>query len=215
MDWSSSIRGARNRLGVKQGRFAELLGVDQATVSRWERGNHTPPMATQQMYMRRLAVFDPFGRVSQRLVARVRATDQNVILTKPGSLKREVMSKSAERYLGLEGRGPGDPWWDEPRSEMFDLAAGELTGFLTIIQDQMIQRFETWLNVSRPNLPDIMTRTTTIPYHCGEPSPRLLVYQEHSELDTGQAGYIKVHRLLMPTETITIPNQKSRPCGRL
>lgn len=34
----TDIRSYRRRMGLKQGALADLLGVDQATVSRWERG---------------------------------------------------------------------------------------------------------------------------------------------------------------------------------
>lgn len=34
----TEIRSYRRRMGLKQGALADLLGVDQATVSRWERG---------------------------------------------------------------------------------------------------------------------------------------------------------------------------------
>ena len=35
---TNQITSARQRLGLSQAALAERLGVDQATISRWERG---------------------------------------------------------------------------------------------------------------------------------------------------------------------------------
>jgi transcriptional regulator with XRE-family HTH domain len=35
---SSTVRRTRERLGMSQSRFAELIGVSPNTVARWERG---------------------------------------------------------------------------------------------------------------------------------------------------------------------------------
>ncbi|WP_349621159.1 helix-turn-helix domain-containing protein [Azospirillum argentinense] len=40
---SSKVRSLRKRLKLKQAAFAEKLGVDQATVSRWENGGDVKP----------------------------------------------------------------------------------------------------------------------------------------------------------------------------
>lgn len=37
------IRSARNRLELSQAQVADRVGVDQTTVSRWERGEGEPP----------------------------------------------------------------------------------------------------------------------------------------------------------------------------
>ncbi len=49
------LKRLRRSGGFKQAHLAELLQVDQATVSRWERGGQTPPPETQQ------AVFAALG----------------------------------------------------------------------------------------------------------------------------------------------------------
>lgn len=36
------IRRLRERLGLTQGAFADLVGTDQSSVSRWERGETLP-----------------------------------------------------------------------------------------------------------------------------------------------------------------------------
>ena len=39
-DLSSRINAARRKLELNQQEFAKALGVNQATVSRWEKGSH-------------------------------------------------------------------------------------------------------------------------------------------------------------------------------
>lgn len=39
---SSDIKALRDRLELTQAQFAERLGVDQGTISNWERGVTTP-----------------------------------------------------------------------------------------------------------------------------------------------------------------------------
>lgn len=47
MEWAREIRRFRQLNGLKQFALAELLNVDQATVSRWERGVQVPDIASQ------------------------------------------------------------------------------------------------------------------------------------------------------------------------
>lgn len=40
---ADEVRAERDARGLSQAEFARLLGVDVMTVSRWERGERTPP----------------------------------------------------------------------------------------------------------------------------------------------------------------------------
>jgi transcriptional regulator with XRE-family HTH domain len=46
--WRGQIRRYRQAQGLTQAALAELLGVEQATVSRWERGVHVPDLNVQR-----------------------------------------------------------------------------------------------------------------------------------------------------------------------
>ncbi len=47
-DWGAQLRRFRRLRALKQVALAELIGVDQATVSRWESGRQSPDLAMQQ-----------------------------------------------------------------------------------------------------------------------------------------------------------------------
>ena len=47
-DWVNLIRRYRKLHGLTQAAFSELIGVEQATVSRWERGWHVPELEIQR-----------------------------------------------------------------------------------------------------------------------------------------------------------------------
>jgi|HubBroStandDraft_5_1064220.scaffolds.fasta_scaffold93978_2 transcriptional regulator with XRE-family HTH domain len=46
--WDGVIRRYRQVNGLTQAALAEAIGVEQATISRWERGTHTPELNTQR-----------------------------------------------------------------------------------------------------------------------------------------------------------------------
>lgn len=48
MQWAAGIRRLRQSNGWKQTTLAEMIGVDQATVSRWERGLQTPELSVRK-----------------------------------------------------------------------------------------------------------------------------------------------------------------------
>lgn len=48
MQWAAGIRRLRQSNGWKQATLAEMMGVDQATVSRWERGLQQPEVAMRK-----------------------------------------------------------------------------------------------------------------------------------------------------------------------
>jgi PAS domain S-box-containing protein len=47
-DWAGQLRRFRRRRALTQMAFAELMGVDQTTVSRWESGRQVPELGMQR-----------------------------------------------------------------------------------------------------------------------------------------------------------------------
>jgi DNA-binding XRE family transcriptional regulator len=49
VNWGNEIKAFRIRNSLKQAALAELVGVDTATISRWERGRDRPSLAYQKI----------------------------------------------------------------------------------------------------------------------------------------------------------------------
>jgi DNA-binding XRE family transcriptional regulator len=47
-DWTTQLRRFRRQRALKQVALADMLGVDQATVSRWESGRQSPDLGMQR-----------------------------------------------------------------------------------------------------------------------------------------------------------------------
>lgn len=101
MAWGERIRRFRGLQRLTQEGLAELLGVDQATVSRWERGRQEPPL-----YVRRSVDKVLSSEFDRDLVAMHRVNTAPVLL---------ALFTRAGRFLALsrQGReltGLGDDW---------------------------------------------------------------------------------------------------------
>lgn len=166
--FGSRLRRLRKSCGIKQAYLASLLNVDQATISRWERGTVTPDtdkaaQALQALYpnthedsaLRRLVE-------SSSLVVHL-ITDADHILLAASKRREAEWSQTAASLRGrclwsaaspaildaeqsLESRG----WWENayPESVEIDLDAYD-GGFLPIIPGKMLWE-RVWLSDGRP-----------------------------------------------------------------
>ena len=57
--WPALIKRLRFLSSLKQSELAQQLGVDQGTISRWERGVYIPDIALQRVLRDRLRVLQP------------------------------------------------------------------------------------------------------------------------------------------------------------
>ena len=55
--WEKSIPATRQKLGLSQTKFAELLGISVRTLHHWEQGTRTPSGAAQVLL--RIATLNP------------------------------------------------------------------------------------------------------------------------------------------------------------
>lgn len=79
MNWINLIKQFRVNRGLNQAELAELCGVQQATVSRWESGKHIPDRATRNRLRTILRSLD--SKSDQAIIRSVRYAHTNAGLT--------------------------------------------------------------------------------------------------------------------------------------
>jgi hypothetical protein len=92
-DWSVIVKRYRVRHCLTQKGLADLLGVSQRTVSRWERGEDNPSLI-QQKRLRDLA-WDPTSLLSWRVFQSVSNCPMPRALSRGQSLRLQVVSPPA------------------------------------------------------------------------------------------------------------------------
>jgi transcriptional regulator with XRE-family HTH domain len=117
-EWGQTIRQYRILNGLTQTALAELVSVDQATVSRWERGLQAPDVAMQGR-LRALVRVSPLGRRRHLL---------HVVQAAPGVM---MLFDSAFTLLAAS-RAVG---------ERFGVAAADLTGvaYGKLLSDELVE----------------------------------------------------------------------------
>lgn len=99
-----AIKNLRRRLGVTQQQLGDRLGVDQATVSRWERGVENPRPSRQKL-LRTILLRDEEKRFLDRSLSIVR-NDLMVSTLVDARLNLSELSASSENYFVKRGRDP-------------------------------------------------------------------------------------------------------------
>lgn len=80
-EWRSQLRILRHYHGLKQAVLAEMMNVDQATVSRWERNRQTPDLSGQKRLRDLLYKFSTRMDVEVKAVLSSPLVDRSLIDT--------------------------------------------------------------------------------------------------------------------------------------
>lgn len=99
--WSLLLKQLRQRQGLSQTALAQVLGVDQTSVSRWERGVDVPRL-TLRTRLRELMRNQRQPLQDAAIMARVRYAAWPTSLVRRGAIFLEV-SKSIAAEVGYEG----------------------------------------------------------------------------------------------------------------
>lgn len=100
-DWAAQLRRFRRLRAIKQAALAEMLGVDQATISRWESGRQLPDLGIQR---RLRALMQGAGSRDETLIGHwVDAAVGNTLLV---DAARSMRAASPE-FRGLHGLESG------------------------------------------------------------------------------------------------------------
>ncbi len=91
--WRELIKRYRLRHGLSQQRMADLMGVSQRTISRWERGDDNPGIA-QQKRLRDIGLAPP-AALMHRLAASIAYCPAPRALSRTPRLELQALSQSA------------------------------------------------------------------------------------------------------------------------
>lgn len=136
MDWASYIRNYRERYGLKQADFAAIMGVEQATVSRWETGLLRPSVAAQRRLREKVAGFNT--RADRAIINSVRLSGTMAGLILVRELRYLTVSEGVCR---LNGAGHdtilGLPFFDII-SERGRQVAADRTGLTALLDGDLL-----------------------------------------------------------------------------
>ena len=99
---NSKLAHLRKRLGLTQAKLAEALGVEQGTVSRWERGIEKP-WPSNLAKLRDLFMDDEGHRLSKLSSAMIRNNLLAACLTDSTTNLVEVSDLAVDHYMKLHG----------------------------------------------------------------------------------------------------------------
>ncbi len=166
--FGARLRRLRRACGFKQAYVAQLAGVDQATVSRWERGDIKPDNLHAHAILRALSPKQSNDATLRRLVESssltvhlIRDVDHILLAASPGRIaewnvpSRKLIGKSvwgaaspaiyaAEANLELLG------WWKHTQPAPVEIELEQYdSGFLPIIPGKMLWE-RVWLSDGSP-----------------------------------------------------------------
>lgn len=151
-----AVRRTRMLRRMKQSHLAELLGVTQSSLSRWEGGKHTPPPAALDALARFVAA-EP-DEVSGRILTRLVEQSARPIHLVCDTTHRLIAASAARRAeWRLPGGGIGEPLWRYATPEI-RRAEGRLEAFGWFERNDVAVFFDT---SGRPG-PHMWIRPSTV-----------------------------------------------------
>lgn len=151
--WPRRLRSFRDRNGLSQAALADILGVNQKTVSRWERGEDTPSLALRQR-LRDLMRRRQTDRRDRALVMRVRNSCWPQTLLTRGAVFLEAnaaaLVEAGLPFEDLRGRTIYGNFGDETdrvtaRWEREGFFQGEFAMWITLNAERLPNGQTNWL----------------------------------------------------------------------
>ena len=124
MDWQRVLKEYRRCHGLTQAAFAERIGVDNTTVSRWERGRDQPNLSVQKLLRELVAPTLPV--LGRALADMIDTTDDiAVLMDKNYRLLRASKAHHAMlRYDAGDMYGKQFPFWTDTMFQIIGHAGG-------------------------------------------------------------------------------------------
>lgn len=166
--FGARLRRLRRACGIKQAYVAQLVGIDQATVSRWERGETKPDYLLAQDVLRALSLNTTNDSTLRRLVESSSLTvhligDVDHILLAASPSRIAEWNIPAKKLIGQSVWGAASPaiyaaeasletlgWWEQAQPDPVEVELESYnSGFLPIIPGKMLWE-RVWLSDGRP-----------------------------------------------------------------
>lgn len=207
MAWGNAIRAYREGHGLTQNDLATSLGVDQGTISRWERGRIDPSLNVKRMLVDKIIRFREEDPTLQQLIERIKRSERCVAITHPGIAKNMAASPAMARMMGVPQEIADDYDWEiGPMTQQQINLYGPVTNYLNMFEDRSIISVDVDFAKYLPNMTIVRVFITAVPRYDRIKLPRLLVHQHKTEFWDGQPGKLIVHRITEDDEVLMIPN---------
>lgn len=208
MNWSHVIKTARLRNGLKQEALAAYLGIDQCTVSRWERGATRPTLALRKSVLLKLGRLCHSCATLSDLVWRISKSEKPVLLTDAGSFITKAASLSAIHRLRLPlEKHEGYDWHESPKTVQQANVYGPVTNNLKLFDDRTITKVDSMVALRMPDGMVRWTFSTYIPVWISSDLPRLIITPHSTKPFTGGDGTLTVSRATEEDEILTVRNE--------
>ncbi|AWY09155.1 transcriptional regulator [Ruegeria phage vB_RpoS-V10] len=208
MDWMNIVKNARLRNGLKQDALAAYLGVDQGTVSRWERGASSPTLSLQKAVLDKLEKLSPTCSVLFDLMSRVSASSEAVLLSDAGSFATKAASSIARNRLRFSRHGSAEyNWHESPKTVQQENVYGTVTNGFNLFHDRTIIQVDAVVALLLPDGTTSLNHSTYIPIWIDGYMPRLMIIPQNSAPFTGQVGFLSVKRATEAVEILEVRNE--------
>ena len=183
--WSELVKGFRQRQNLSQHGLAELFGVSQRTISRWERGEDNPSLA-QQRRLRDMG-WEPPGSLMRNLALSIVHCPAPRALSRTNQLQLQVLSVAAVKK----------------RPIMADWIGRDLAGIATGVLRQMLDDRPLQKAIARKEIAGVSATTRSVLETAG--ASRL------STFSTTIAYFF--HDGTIFSDAISLPAAPGMPCG--
>ncbi|AMO44092.1 XRE family transcriptional regulator [Roseobacter phage DSS3P8] len=208
MNWMDIVKNARLRNGLKQDALAAYLGVDQGTVSRWERGTSSPTVSLQKSVLDKLEKLAPTCSVLFDLMSRVSTSAEAVLLSDAGSFATKAASSIARDRLRFSRHGSVEyNWHESPKTVQQENVYGTVTNGFNLFHDRTIIQVDAVVALSLPDGTISLNHSSYIPVWIDGDRPRLLIIPKRSEQFLGQIGSLSIKRATEPVEILEVRNE--------
>lgn len=205
MSWASAVKNIRARHGMKQEVLAGYLGMDQATVSRWERGASAPTVAMQCSILGRMEALSGGDAASlNRVIESARLCPSPIGISAAGNVHETLFLNRAGMAM-LYSTSSAVDWLRTPITAQQEQLYGAATNKSKLFDDRLIYKAEVALAVVIPSGGILFITCLFHPVWLdNNKSPNMICRLVTASPFAGESGSVSVHRHLESLEVINL-----------